>query len=187
MPEDAMARGRRDIPGWFRLIDKAFWLVWLGFPVMILVSITHNNRSQVAKTIPADRAQCLDLMPDPATMSATGKVIYWGLFAFELSIYVVLLATLHVIIHRFASGRIYVRETLQSLSWIGAVLIVWPFLDVVVPDLAAYVLHQRGDITYFAPTYVVDVGPIAVGVFLFAFRTMLEHAMAMKSEHDLTI
>lgn len=172
----------------FRTFDRIFWLMWAAFPLMVwIIYATVIDAAALKDALPADRQNCADLMPNPSKMSAGGQAIFWSLFAFQLSIYVVLLATLHVIIHRFAMGRIFVSETLTSLSTIGGILIAWPFLESVVSNGAVYLLHQRGDLPIFVPNYVLDVAPIAVGVFLIALRYMLEHAIAMKSEHDLTI
>lgn len=173
---------------WFRTLDRVFWLAWAGFPVMIwLAYVSASDPASSVVGMTPEQAKCLEILPQPTHMSPLGKVIYWALFSFQLSIYVVLLTILHRIIHRFSRGRIFVSESLASLQWIGVVLIIWPFLMTVVSNLAAFGLKARGDIQVFLPSYVVDIGPVAVGMFLIALRYVLEHGIALKSENDLTI
>lgn len=172
----------------FRILDRLFWLVWAAFPLMIWLHYQNvMDLEAVAAALPADRRACIDLMPDPGRMSMAGQLIFWCLFTFQLSIYAVLLAPLHLIIHRFKTGRIFVSQTLTTLNWLGIVLIVWPFLDVAVTNFAAARLHAIGDLPVYVPGYVIDVAPIAVGLFLIALRFMLERAIALQAEHDLTI
>lgn len=173
---------------WFRILDKAFWLIWLGFPLMIwLVYRANTNAPQIGEQLPPEFKNCVALMPTPQTMRGPSAAIFWGMFVFNFSIYAIVLSVCHVIVHRFAHGRIYVSETLASLQFVGIALIVWPFLDAVVQNAGAYALHQRGDLPLFVPNNVVDIGPVAIGVFLLAIKHMLRHAIALKSEHDLTI
>lgn len=179
---------RSDHIAWFRTLDRLFWIAWVGFPIMIWIAyVTLNDPASALVGMTPELTKCLALLPQPAQMSPLGKAMFWGLFVFQLSIYVVLLTFLHRIIHRFASGRIFVSETLKSLWWIGATLVVWPFLDTAVTNVVAFTLKARGDIITFIPSYTIDVGPIAVGVFLIALRYVLEHGIALKSENDLTI
>lgn len=173
---------------WFTYLDRAFWMVWLALPLVIFVSLkTLVDPGRLATQLPPELARCADLAPDPARMSAAGTAMYWGLFVFQVSIYLVLLGFLHVMVHRFATGRIFVGETLGTLQKLGVILIVWPFLETGVTNAVAYVLKARGDLPLFLPGYAIDIGPIAVGLFLLALRYALEQAIDIKSENDLTI
>ena len=51
----------------------------------------------------------------------------------------------------------------------------------------AYALKARGDLPVYVASFAVDVAPIAVGLFLIALRHVLDHALAIKTENDLTI
>lgn len=173
---------------WFRIFDKAFWLIWLGFPLMMwLVYLTNTNAPQIGEQLPTEYKNCVALMPTPQTMQGLSAAIFWGMFVFNFSIYVIVLTVFHVIVHRFACGQIYVSETLASLQLVAIALIAWPFLDSLVQNAGLYALHQRGDLPIYLPNMVIDIGPVAIGVFLLAIKLMLNHAIALKSEHDLTI
>lgn len=173
---------------WFRVFDRVFWLIWLGFPLMMwLVYQANTDAPQVAEQLPPEYKNCAALLPSPQTMHGLSAAIFWGMFISNFSIYFVVLTVFHVILHRFARGRIYVSETLASLQLVAIVLIVWPFLDALVQSTGLYALHQRGDLPLNTPRMVIDIGPVAIGVFLLAIKHMLKHAIALKSEHDLTI
>jgi hypothetical protein len=51
----------------------------------------------------------------------------------------------------------------------------------------AYALHEIGDIKFFVPSYNFDIGTIAGGVFLMALKFVVEHAILLQSENELTI
>lgn len=173
---------------WFRVLDRAFWLIWLGFPLMMwLVYQANTNAPRIGEQLPPEFKNCIALMPMPQNMKGGSAAIFWIMFIVNFSIYAIVLWVFHAILHRFARGRIYVSETLASLQFVGIALIVWPFVDALVQNAGMYALHQRGDLPIYVPTGVIDIGPVAVGVFLLAIKLMLSHAIALKSEHDLTV
>ena len=90
-------------------------------------------------------------------------------------------------VNRFANVRIFVSETLQGVWWMGIFLVVWPFVDTITTNAVSYALYQLGDIKFYLPSYNVDVGTIAGGVFLMALKFVIEHAILLQSENDLTI
>lgn len=90
-------------------------------------------------------------------------------------------------VNRFANGRIFVSETLQGVWWMGIFLVVWPFVDTITTIAVTYALYQLGDIKFFLPSYGVDVGTVAGGVFLMALKFVIEQAILLQSENDLTI
>lgn len=172
----------------FRQLDRLFWLVWLGLPLMVWLSLAAAaDPAALAAQLPAELAQCARLIPQPEQMSGLGKVLYWFLLGYQLSIYVVLLAALHRVVHRFAQGRLYAAETLSIVGWLGVVLVAWPFTETAVTGLVAYGLKALGDIPILVPSLAVDIAPITVGLFLIALRSVLTHAMAIEAENELTI
>ena len=173
---------------WFRRFDRIFWVIWAALPAMIWVAYRANlDAGTPAAGMSPEQARCLDVLPSAINMSGLGKTLLWALFAFEVSIYIVLLALLHRMVHRFASGDLLVSETLANLQTMGIVLVVWPLLEAVATNVVGYVWKANGDVPYWTANYFVDVGPIAVGVFLVALKGVLEHAIALKADHDLTI
>ncbi|MFB9262442.1 hypothetical protein ACFFWD_04545 [Bradyrhizobium erythrophlei] len=174
---------------WFRRLDRAFWVIWAAFPVTMWLAYRANTTASVtiAESLNGEQAKCASIVVNPLTMSGPGKALFWTLFTFQLSFYPVLIGILHRMVHRFASGRIFVSETLQGVWWMGIILVVWPFVDTITTNAVAYTLHQIGDVKYFLPSYNVDVGTIAGGVFLMALKFVIEHAILLQSENELTI
>lgn len=174
---------------WFRRLDRAFWAIWAAFPAVIYLAYRANTTAAtaIAESLKPEQAACASIVANPLHMSVRGQLLFWTLFAFQLSFYVVLIGILHRMVHRFAKGRIFVSETLQSVWWMGIILVVWPFVDIVTSNIAAYALHRIGDVKFFLPSYNLDVGTIAGGVFLMALKFVIEHAILLQSENELTI
>jgi Protein of unknown function (DUF2975) len=178
----------KDHLSWFRRLDRIFWLIWAALPVMIwLAYLGVIQAGTPSAGMTPEQAKCFEILPTALSMSAQGKTILWSLFAFEISIYFVLFGILHRMVHRFATGRVLVSNTLANLQLMGIILIAWPVLDALATNLAGYFWQQSGDMLAWQINYVVDLAPIAVGVFLIALKGVLEHAIALKAENDLTI
>jgi hypothetical protein len=183
-----MSTSASDDKRWFRFLDRAFIAVWVALPVMIAVAIwsmLHQGEPLVGMT--SEQMQCLKVFPTPLSLSSTGQTILWTLFAFNASIYVVLLGFLHGMVRRFARERIFVSETLASLWQMGLILIVWPFLETSASALAAFALWETDEVPFSYYSFNIDVAPIAVGLFLLATQSVIRKAMALKEDSDLTI
>lgn len=174
---------------WFRRLDLAFWAIWAALPVVVWLAYRANTTASasIAASLSPENAKCAGLVANPLDMSPHGQSLFWALFALQLSFFAVLIGILHRMVHRFASGRIFVAETLQGVWWMGIILVIWPFVDLTSSNTVAYLLHEFGDIKFFLPSYNVDIGTIAGGVFLMALKFVIEHAILLQSENELTI
>jgi Protein of unknown function (DUF2975) len=158
---------------WFRRLDLAFWAIWAALPVVVWLAYLRSTT--------ASASIAASLGPDP------GQLLFWTLFALQLSFFAVLIGILHRMVHRFARGRIFASETLQGVWWMGIILVIWPFIDLITSNAVAYALHEIGDVKFFLPSYNVDIGTIAGGMFLMALKFVIEHAILLQSENELTI
>lgn len=173
---------------WFQTLNHAFWVLWIALPVMLgSVIWMLNDPAAFIQALTPDQAKCVDIIPKPASFSLMGKLLFWALVAFSFSFYVVLLAMFHGMVRRFAQGHIFVSETLANMQWIGAIMIAYPFAEMLLNNIVNHALLRLGDSTMYTTSYMVDIGPIAVGVFLIALKLVIERAMSLKSENDLTI
>ncbi|MBK5653857.1 MAG: DUF2975 domain-containing protein, partial [Rhizobium sp.] len=174
---------------WFRRLDRAFWVIWLSLPVVLWLAYyrTTTAPGTIAESLGGEQAKCASIVVNPLAMSTTGQLLFWSLFALGVSFYAVLIGMLHRMVNRFANGRIFVSETLQGVWWMGIFLVVWPFIDTITTNAVIYVLYRIGDIKFLLLNYNLDVGTIAGGVFLMALKFVIEHAILLQSEHDLTI
>lgn len=187
---DAMRKSVREQRQlWFRRLDRTFWVIWAALPVVLWLAYYRSTTAAgaIAESLTAEQAKCAAIVADPLTMSAKGQMLFWALFALGVSFYAVLIGILHRMVNRFANGRIFVSETLQGVWWMGIFLVVWPFVDTITTNAVAYALYKLGDIKFFLPSYGVDVSTVAGGVFLMALKFVIEHAILLQSENDLTI
>jgi hypothetical protein len=115
----------------FQQLNRLLWLCWLGLPVWAGILYWRNAVALPAAFAgaSAEAINCLRLLPNPAQMSFAGKVLYWSLLTFEMSIYVIILWLLHGMVRKFASGRVFVSDTLTGLKSLGLILSVWPFIS----------------------------------------------------------
>ncbi|TYO65851.1 DUF2975 domain-containing protein [Bradyrhizobium hipponense] len=174
---------------WFRRLDLAFWAIWAALPVMVWLAYRANTTASaaIAASLSPDQAPCAGIVANPLHMSLPGKLLFWTLFTLQLSFFAVLIGILHRMVHRFARGRIFVSETLQGVWWMAIILVIWPFVDVITSNAVAYALYEIGDVKFHLPTYNIDVGTIAGGVFLMALKFVIEQAILLQSENELTI
>lgn len=172
-----------------RQLNRLFWLCWLGVPASIAIAVW-----EIAFSIPAavdaspQGGRCLRLLGNPNYISTDGKVLWWSLFLFDCSIFFAVLFVLHRMVRKFVSGRIFVSDTLAGLKTLGVMLLAWPFLEAAVRAGVFAALKALHDLPSGWPLPMsVDFGVVAMGFFLLALKVVVEHAIYIKSDHELTI
>ncbi len=174
----------------FRLLNRLLWLCWLGLPVMIGIAYWTNANAlsgAIANATP-EEAKCLRIFPDPSNFSLDGRILFWSTFVFDFSIYFAILWVLHKMVRKFMSRQIFVSDTLAGLKSLGIILMIWPFLANSVEYASKATLKAWGDLPVWFPlSFNVDFGVVAMGVFLLALRVVIEHAIDIKSDNELTI
>lgn len=173
-----------------RQLDRLLWVCWVGLPVSI--GMAYRKMLDFHSTIMAgavpEAADCLRFMAHPDSMSPLGKALVWLLAVFAFSIYFVILWVLHRMVRKFSSGQIFVASTLSGLKILGIIFLFWPFLNAAVRYGIFTILQKLGDFPAQASIPVnINFAVIAMGLFLLALRIVIEHAIDMKSDHDLTI
>jgi Protein of unknown function (DUF2975) len=91
-------------------------------------------------------------------------------------------------VRKFVSGRIFVSDTLMGLKSMGLILIVWPFIVAAGRYLfqAALKAYQLLP-SYWPLPFNVNFGVVATGLFLLALKAVIEHAIDIKADNELTI
>lgn len=174
--------------GWLRVLDWLFWGMWLVLPITIWTVIGFaKDPSTALSGLNPEQARCVASLPNFSTLSPFGRSVFWGHFTFQFSIYFVLLACLHRMVNRFARGQILVSDTLAGLQFMGVTLAIWPFLDCAATFLSAHLLMANNEPGVIHPLVLIDPGTLTVGLFLIAMKFVIQHAIAVKSENDLTI
>ena len=172
----------------FVWLDRAFWLIWLGFPVLIwlLVSEIRSAPEQLAEINP-EAADCIAKLPQIAGFSATGQFAFWAAFGIEFVVYAVLLALAHGVIHRCATGRVFVDEMIGALRLIGLIIASWPLADLVLQNVTGAVLAWTGDLPAFSATVALDLPVLGVGLLMVTMSVAMAQAVRLREDADLTI
>lgn len=98
-----------------------------------------------------------------------------------------MLAVVHLAIHRFARGQIFVHRTLEGVRYLGFLIVGLGIYESVVNNGLIYGLYLTGDVARFQADYSLDVPTLAVGVFILTFKFILERAITLQEDVDLTI
>ena len=172
----------------FMAMDRAFYLIWLGFPLFIwsLVRQVQDGPEQLAALVPGQDL-CLQELPQVARFSAAGKAAFWTTFGVEMVIYAVLLALAHQVVHRCAKGRVFVAPMISSLWRIVMIISAFPVIDLILQNLSLWAYAQTGDLPFFLPSFTLDVPVIGVGLLLMTMAMAMRMAVDMHSDAELTI
>jgi hypothetical protein len=172
----------------FVWMDRAFWLIWLAFPVLIwlLVSEVLAMPERLAELAP-DLAGCLAALPQLANFSLVGRAAFWLGFSAEFVVYAVILALAHLVIHRCAVGRALFDDMIRVLRWIGIVIAGWSAAEVVLANLLGLALLASGDVPVFEPVFTLDLPVLGVGLLIVALSVAMGHAVRLREDADLTI
>jgi hypothetical protein len=172
----------------FIWLDRAFWLIWLGFLVFIyaLVRQVQNAPAELAALAP-DQAACLAALPQLAQFSAAGQLVFWGSFAIEMAVMALLLFMAHQVVHRCAIGQVFVAAMITSLRRIGTVIAIFPVLDLALQNICAWAYVQTGDMIAFSGSYALDVTVMGMGLLLVTMAAAMRMAVDMHRDAALTI
>jgi hypothetical protein len=194
--DGAAADRAADMPGTsnrlrrFQQLNQLLWLCWLGLLIWAGIVFWRAGLAVPANFAgaPPEAINCLRLLPNPAGMSLTGKILYWSLLAFKASFFFIAFWILHRMVRKFASGRIFVFDTLAGLKSLGFFFTVWPFIQSAVQYGIEAALKANQDIpSYWPMPFNVNFGIAAMGLFLFALKAVMENAIDIKTDSDLTI
>ncbi|MFM2388619.1 MAG: hypothetical protein RLZZ437_174 [Pseudomonadota bacterium] len=134
-----------------------------------------------------EQAACLQGLPQLGMFSQTGQIIFWAGFAFQIAIFAVILALAHQVIHRCATGQVFVDRMISLLQRIGIIIAAFPLLDLVIQNLSAWAYVQTGDLFVFAGSYALDVTVVGVGLLLVTLAAAMQMAVQMHEDAALTI
>ncbi|MDR3435052.1 DUF2975 domain-containing protein [Telmatospirillum sp.] len=172
----------------FRRLDRLYWLIWLLYPVTLWLSV-HSilDTAALRDIMKPNPAGCFESLPLPANFSLSGKMVYWSLFASAHAFFVAMLVVVHTAIRRFAKGDVFVLKTLHSVRQLGMLIVGWAVYQLAFNNLMAYGLFVTGDLQGYHADYEVDVPTLAVGLFVLTFKFILERAVTLQEDVDLTI
>ena len=172
----------------FTWLDRGFWLIWAGFPFLVwtIVHGTLTAPDQLSAQLP-DQAACIAALPTVNRLHTWSMAVFWGAFAIENVIYAVLLAHAHLVIHRCATGQVFVGGMITMLRRIGLIIALLPVLDLVLGNLTNWTMYATGDVAVFLPYFALDLPVLGVGLLMLAMAYAMRQAVALHSDAALTI
>lgn len=172
----------------FTWLDRGFWLIWLGFPVMLWLVVGNilSAADRLTELLP-EEAACIARLPQVMNFSALGQGVYWTGFAVTTGMYVVLLALAHRVIHDCAAGRIFMAQMIGSLRSIGWLILLFPVVDLALGNLAMAAYVATGDLPQFLPDFALDVPVMGVGVLMVTMAAAMRLAARLQQDAALTI
>jgi len=172
----------------FIWLDRAFWLIWIGFPVFVwlIVDGIMSIPGQLAKMVP-DQAACIAKLPQVMNFSLMGRTVFWSVFALELAFYAALLVMAHRVIHHCATGRLFMAGMIGTLRAIGMTIAVFPVLDLMLGNLAMAAYTANGDLPVFLPDFALDLPVMGIGLLLITMAAAMRTAVRLHRDAELTI
>ncbi len=172
----------------FSRMNVAFWGIWALFPVTFGVALYYLfNPTAAVEGLSPEQIKCLgDKLSFAEGSTATGIAVIL-IVVYELGFYLLMFALLHRMVRNFQKGAIFVERTLASVKTLGWLIAAFPIAEHLIGMVANVVLHHLDEPALGGSNFYVDLGPVAVGLFLVALARVLHHAMQMKTENDLTI
>lgn len=169
----------------FRVLEKAFWALWLFFPVYVVVLVREILADPVAAY--PGLAECAGVIPQVAGFGLAGQAVFWSGFALHLVVFAALVALAHAVVRSCARGRMFVAPLVRHLRHIGWIVVCYPVLDLAVVNLSGMALEATGDLPGFAPTFALDLPTLGVGLLLLTMAMAMGQAMVLQQDADLTI
>jgi len=170
------------------MADRAFSLIWLGFPLLIwmLIQSVVTSPEQLAAMAP-EQAACLADIPQVVNFSRLGQAIFWGVVAVQMGIYAFLLALAHRVIHRCATGEVFVMPMIGSLRLIGTIIALFPVLDLALTNLSMAAYVATGDMLVFIANYALDLPVMGMGILMVVMAAAMRMAVQLHQDAELTI
>lgn len=166
----------------FRWLDAVFWGIWMLTPFLIWQSFeaiwSHPYSYEQYENISTQHV---------ASYSALGK----ALVAFALGVDMLLAATILLLMHRlvrqFNRGELLIVSTLKTMKNMAWVCICMPLIEILLYNFNTYLLYAIGDIPTWQPLFTLKLMLVALGFFLYALYMLIQHAIALQKDVDLTV
>jgi hypothetical protein len=172
----------------FRLLDRGFWLIWLAFPLFIWSAVAAILAApEITKELVGDDPVCLAGVPMLDKFTLTSQIAYWSVTAIEVSVYAAILFLVHRVIHRCASGQVFVQPMIRFLRRIGWIISIWPVVAQILYNLLAWLFYAQGDMPAAYWITWPDLPAMGVGLLLVTLSYAMDMAVQMHDEAQLTV
>ena len=166
----------------FKRLERCFWGIWVLFPFLLSFAIHYMWTSPYAFFNDADAPRAI-----VSTFSFGGQMLVSVEMLIHISFYVALMVLMHMLVRRFARGKMLMSATLGTMKNIAWLLLAYVCIEMPLYNLNMYLLHSFGDLPSWEPLYYLDVMSLALALTLFALRILIRHAIALQEDVDLTV
>ena len=162
-------------------LDAVLWGLWLLAPCLIfrIVSLTWSLPYDILNPGKASAAI--------STYSLQGQIVVGLFIAIQVVIYVLLVILIHKLVRQFLKGEILISATLCAMKKMAYLFLTLPFLFLLMHNLNLYLLYKFGDLSSLKLAYDFDVVAFAIGLMFFALHILIQHAVQLQKDVDLTI
>ncbi len=172
---------KRMKPSTFKWLDAVFWMIWLLAPFLIWQAF------QAIWAHPYSYQQYDVGPPNVAAYSALGKLLVVLASGLGMVQEVATLVLMHRLVRQFQRGDMLIAATLRTMKYIAWIAMIMPVIEILFYNLNTYWLYRLGDIPAWQPLYTINVMMLALGLFLYALYMLIQHAIALQKDADLTV
>jgi Protein of unknown function (DUF2975) len=161
-------------------LDAVLWGLWLLAPFLIfkVVSLTWS--------LPYDLLNVTEKAA-VSSYSLQGQIVIGLHIAIHVGLYVYLVFLIHRLVRQFMKGEILISATLSTMKKMAYLFLSVPFVLLLMHNLNLYLLHQFGDLASWQPHFDFDIVGFAVGLMFLALHILIQHAVQLQKDVDLTI
>ncbi len=168
----------------FKRIDLVFWGLWLLAPFLLWQAI------HLTWTMPyypfGDETGCAK-GPAAASFSVQGQCLVALAFVIGIGFYAALLVLMHRLVRRFKQGEMLISATLDTINKMAWIFIAISVMSTLHYNLNLYLLYRLGDLPQWQPFYTLDMLSIALGLMLFGLQILIQHAIVLQEDVNLTV
>jgi hypothetical protein len=168
-------------PSTFKWLDAMFWGIWLLMPFIIWQDVNP------IWSLPYSYEEYNVGPPNVAAYSTQGKVLVYLATGLDSLFDLLILSLMHRLVRQFKRGELLIETTLCTMKYMACICITMPVVEILFYNLNGYLLYRLGDIPAWQPLYALQVMLVALGLFLFALQMLIQHAVALQKDVDLTV
>jgi hypothetical protein len=161
-------------------LDAILWGLWLLAPLLIYKAV------RLTWSLPFDLLNVTNKAA-VSSYSMQGQIVIGFFIALEIAMYVYIVFLIHKLVRQFIRGEILISATLSAMKKMAYISIFTPIVLLLIYNLNLYLLHSLGDLQSWQPYFDVDVVSVAIGLMFLALHILIQHAVQLQKDVDLTI
>ncbi len=161
-------------------LDAVLWGLWLLAPFLIIKVV------RLTWSLPFNLLNVTEIAA-VSSYSMQGQIMIGLVLAIQVALYVYLVFLIHRLVRQFIKGEILISATLNTMKKMAYLFLSVPFVLLLMENLSLFLLHQFGDLASWQPFFDFDIVGFAVGLMFLALHILIQHAVQLQKDIDLTI